>query len=65
MKKEEPVKITLIEGGPMIVNGVFSVTSSDSQSIVFTPTQMEAGVALCTCGKSQAMPMCDGSHIKR
>lgn len=65
MKKEEPVKITIIEGGPMIVNGVFTVMGADSKPIVFTPAQMEAGIALCICGKSQATPMCDGSHVKR
>lgn len=63
--EKERVKIELVDAGPMIVKGNFSIVGSDSHTIVFSPAQRRVGVAICRCGKSATMPFCDGTHLKK
>lgn len=63
--KDEPVKIILMNDGPIIVKGNFTIIGADSKTVVFTPDQLKNGVAICRCAKSKDMPFCDGAHIKK
>lgn len=62
--KDEPVKIILINDGPLIARGDFTIIGADAKTIVFSPDQLQNGVAICRCGKSKDMPLCDGAHAK-
>ena len=53
------VEISVLDNGPLIVKGDFSVIDGDKQSY---PKQEQ--VALCRCGASGNKPFCDGAHAK-
>jgi CDGSH iron-sulfur domain-containing protein 3 len=57
MDLDKKTKITVIEGGPLIVEGFFGIKSIDGNYL----TTMEK-TYLCRCGKSGNKPFCDGSH---
>jgi uncharacterized Fe-S cluster protein YjdI/CDGSH-type Zn-finger protein len=49
--------IAVCKNGPYYVHGDIEIRNSDN-SILFTDTRL----ALCRCGASSLMPLCDGSH---
>ena len=53
------VNIHVLDDGPFIVEGEFSIIDGDRQAY---PEQEQA--ALCRCGASGNKPFCDGSHAK-
>ncbi|WP_250565679.1 CDGSH iron-sulfur domain-containing protein [Adonisia turfae] len=52
-------EIFVLDNGPLIVKGEFSVTDGDKQ-----PYPKQEQVALCRCGASSNKPFCDGAHAK-
>ena len=54
---ETPLRITLDEDGPLLVQGAFAVRSANNADIVYGEH-----AALCRCGASKQKPFCDGSH---
>lgn len=54
-------KIKANENGPYIVTGWTEVELKDETVKTFSETET---CALCSCGKSQNKPFCDGSHMK-
>jgi len=56
--KQAPVEVTPCADGPVLVRGADTVR--DDQG---TPHEVTRPVvAVCTCGKSQRKPWCDGTH---
>ena len=51
--------ITLIEDGPLQVEGDFQVYDTVGQLVVSDGKAM-----LCRCGASKTKPLCDGSHVE-
>ena len=56
-KKDPDTKIQIIENGPAIVSGNFTIVNSKGTNLAKADT-----VALCRCGHSSNMPFCDGTH---
>lgn len=54
----DPSRVTLCEGGPALVRGISGLTDAQGNPI----ESQRPVVALCRCGKSGLMPMCDGTH---
>jgi CDGSH-type Zn-finger protein len=55
---EEGVTITAYQDGPYLVRGSFRMLDQEGRQIAMQrPT-----IALCRCGKSQLLPLCDGTH---
>jgi CDGSH-type Zn-finger protein len=54
-----PVKVTLINNGPIRIEGDFEI--QDAQGNVFGLAG-RAVISLCRCGQSENKPFCDGSH---
>lgn len=54
--------LKILDNGPVIVTGDFEIISIDSEVLEITDSQHTNGIALCRCGKSKDMPLCDGSH---
>lgn len=52
-------EISVLDNGPLIVKGEFSMVDGGKQSY---PKQEQ--VALCRCGASSNKPFCDGAHAK-
>lgn len=64
MEKQTPTtEIVLIDHGPMIVTGPFELIGTNGEKIKLDPSVLTVGVALCRCGKSRKMPLCDGAHL--
>jgi len=59
--KREPVKVELIESGPIKVTGNI-ILEDLKRELVITGNQT---IYLCTCGMSGNMPYCDESHLKK
>ena len=53
------VEIFVLDNGPLIVKGEFSMIDGDKQ-----PYPKQEQVALCRCGASSNKPFCDGAHVK-
>ena len=51
-----PTSIRLAKGGPLLVQGSFSIELADGSSAHYEKA------ALCRCGLSETRPFCDGSH---
>lgn len=51
--------IKLMKDGPIVVEGSFSVTGSDSKEL-----KSSIMTSFCRCGSSRNMPYCDGTHRK-
>lgn len=58
-KSSEPVKVNLIDQGPVIVISPLEVTHPDGRVEI-----KERRASFCRCGKSEGFPYCDGSHKK-
>ncbi len=54
------VKITVLQSGPLLVDGEVELKKSDGTSINVT----QKPFALCRCGASTNKPFCDGTHSK-
>jgi CDGSH-type Zn-finger protein/uncharacterized Fe-S cluster protein YjdI len=52
-----PVRVGVIDDGPLWVTGGITVTTSDGRRL-----EPRARVTLCRCGSSANKPLCDGSH---
>ena len=56
---EKPVNIQIVKGGPLLVQGKFTVKDENGNELSsLTMT------SFCRCGNSKSMPFCDGSHRK-
>jgi uncharacterized Fe-S cluster protein YjdI len=56
-EKETSTKIQIMENGPAIISGNFSITDINGNSLAKADI-----LSLCRCGNSSNMPFCDGSH---
>ncbi|MFJ6466854.1 CDGSH iron-sulfur domain-containing protein [Streptomyces sp. NPDC091387] len=54
-------RVTLVPGGPLLVEGPVEVVTSDNQVVVSD----RFVVALCVCRRSRRHPFCDTSHRRR
>ncbi len=59
--KKEPVKVEMIDGGPIKITGNI-ILEDLKRELVVTGNQT---IYLCTCGMSGHMPYCDESHLKK
>lgn len=57
----EPRRITLLQGGPALVEGPVELMADDGTVVVSDRFL----VAVCTCRRSKSFPLCDTSHRKR
>ena len=57
MDNKEKANFKVIEGGPLVVTGDFSIKGIDGKII-----ETEDKVYLCRCGDTKKMPFCDGAH---
>lgn len=53
------VKVTVMKGGPAIINGNIRLILPDSEE-----KTVSGNTAICRCGQSKNAPFCDGSHAK-
>lgn len=60
----DQLEIKIIDNGPAIIKGNFTLTGPDGKPITLTEVQKITGAALCRCGRSENQPFCDGSHTK-
>jgi|LakMenEpi03Aug12_release.lakeMendotaPanAssembly.Ray.scaffolds.fasta_scaffold4202346_1 CDGSH-type Zn-finger protein len=56
MENNEKTSVTVLEKGPIIVEGKVTVSYDG------VVEQKEGKIALCRCGYSQKKPFCDGNH---
>lgn len=57
----EPTRITLVKGGPALVEGPVELVTDDGTVVVSDRFL----VAVCTCRRSKVFPLCDTSHRRR
>ena len=57
----EPKRITLVQGGPALVEGPVELVTEDGTVV----TSDRFLVAVCTCRRSKLYPLCDTSHRQR
>ena len=53
-----PVRVTAYPDGPVLVRGPFAIVGQDGVAV----RPRRRTVALCRCGRSRRMPLCDGTH---
>lgn len=53
----EPVSVRASRHGPLVVRGGVRIVTEDGEEMV-----TDRRVALCRCGHSRRMPLCDNSH---
>ena len=56
--RPEPARLTLYPDGPMLVRGDVEILQADGSPL---PRRRKT-IALCRCGHSGIMPLCDGTH---
>ncbi|HHC79931.1 MAG TPA: hypothetical protein ENK46_08605 [Flavobacteriia bacterium] len=56
---EPKIKVTVLENGPLLVEGALAIAKSDGTVENKTKT-----TAFCRCGASANKPYCDGEHKK-
>lgn len=54
---DAPTNISVIQGGPLLINGKLSITLASGEQ-----ESKDGTTALCRCGASANKPYCDGSH---
>lgn len=57
-RRHPTVTVEPCPDGPLLVRGADAVTDEEGRPV---PTTRPV-VAVCTCGKSQRRPWCDGTH---
>jgi hypothetical protein len=57
MENKNEVTITVLDNGPLLMNGTVKVVLKDGSTII-----KEGNTALCRCGQSKNKPYCDGAH---
>ncbi len=58
MAAKHSVTLTAYRDGPLLVRGPCELVDQDGQPI----GRRSRPVALCRCGKSRLLPLCDGTH---
>jgi CDGSH-type Zn-finger protein len=53
-----PTEIRAYPDGPLLVRGPFVLQDEDGVDVVVR----RRTVALCRCGRSRRLPLCDGTH---
>ncbi|HET6691173.1 MAG TPA: CDGSH iron-sulfur domain-containing protein [Miltoncostaeaceae bacterium] len=53
-----PTEIRAYPDGPLLVRGPFVLHDEDGAPVVVR----RRTVALCRCGRSRSLPLCDGTH---
>lgn len=61
MNDDRVPRVTLTDGGPMLVDGPVELESPDG-TVVRSDRPV---VAVCTCRRSKRYPFCDTSHRRR
>ena len=51
------IKIRVVNNGPYIIEGPTEIVTADNR-VMKTATR----TALCACGRTSSLPLCDGSH---
>ncbi len=59
MRREEPVKISLMRNGPILAEGSFKIINADGNEL-----KTMIITSFCRCGHSRTQPYCDGTHRK-
>ena len=59
LRKEEPVKISLMRNGPILAEGSFKIINADGNEL-----KTMIITSFCRCGNSKTQPYCDGTHRK-
>lgn len=54
-------KIVCTINGPYLIHGATMLVKADGTEVDCDPSKV---TALCACGRSNAKPYCDGSHLK-
>jgi CDGSH-type Zn-finger protein len=57
--QENKTVVTINKGGPVKVNGLFTITGVNGEKL---EVESSNEVYLCACGQSKNKPFCDGSH---
>ena len=58
MRAKDAVTVTAYRDGPLLVRGPCELVGADGQ-----PRERRSRpLALCRCGKSRLLPLCDGTH---
>lgn len=55
----ENTVLKLVKDGPIMVSGNFKIVDSEGKEF-----EIMKKVALCRCGASEKMPLCDGKHLE-
>ncbi len=58
MQAKDAVTLTAYRDGPLLVRGPCELVDEGGRPIV----RRGRPVALCRCGKSRLLPLCDGTH---
>lgn len=58
----DPVRITIKQKGPYLVEGPVSIVDQDGNPIIPPPAKIPGMIKLCGCGRSLTKPFCDGTH---
>ena len=58
MRAKDAVTVTAYRDGPLLVRGPCELVGADGQPI----ERRSRPLALCRCGKSRLLPLCDGTH---
>jgi CDGSH-type Zn-finger protein len=56
--EKHSVSLTAYRDGPVLVRGPCEVVDQDGNAVA----RRRRPVALCRCGKSRLLPLCDGTH---
>ncbi|OQO89403.1 iron-binding protein [Saccharomonospora piscinae] len=57
----EPRRVTVVPGGPVLVEGPVELCLDDGTTVVSDRFQ----VAVCACRRSRTYPFCDTSHRRK
>jgi CDGSH-type Zn-finger protein len=54
-----PTKVTIVNNGPIRIEGEFVIQDSEGNSYGLSGRTV---ISLCRCGMAENKPFCDGSH---